>query len=64
MWVSLLSEGAEAASLPEAGVLVTSPPRLPEALLEPAHILPPSQEPKVVMDLFGARGRMVQGKDV
>ncbi|EDL35921.1 uncharacterized protein C8orf58 homolog isoform 1 [Mus musculus] len=39
-------EGAEAASLPEVGVLVTSPSRLPEALLEPTHILPPSQEPK------------------
>ncbi|XP_021038181.1 uncharacterized protein C8orf58 homolog isoform X1 [Mus caroli] len=39
-------EGAEAASLPEVGVLVTSSSRLPEALLEPTHILPPSQEPK------------------
>lgn len=29
-------------------MLVTSPSRLPEALLEPTHILPPSQEPKVV----------------
>ncbi|XP_060247367.1 uncharacterized protein C8orf58 homolog isoform X2 [Meriones unguiculatus] len=38
--------GAEAASLPEVGVLVASPPRLPEALLEPTHILPPSQEHK------------------
>ncbi|XP_034352935.1 uncharacterized protein C8orf58 homolog isoform X2 [Arvicanthis niloticus] len=36
-------EGAEAASLPEVGVLVANPSRLPEALLEPTHILPPSQ---------------------
>lgn len=42
-------------------MLVTSPSRLPEALLEPTHILPPSQEPKVVMDICGAGGRMVQG---
>ncbi|XP_028614628.1 uncharacterized protein C8orf58 homolog isoform X2 [Grammomys surdaster] len=36
-------EGAEAASLPEVGLLVASPSRLPEALLEPTPILPPSQ---------------------
>ncbi|GAB1299058.1 hypothetical protein APTSU1_001429400 [Apodemus speciosus] len=35
--------GAEAASLPEGGVLVTSPTCLPEALLEPTHTLLPSQ---------------------
>ncbi|XP_055465751.1 uncharacterized protein C8orf58 homolog isoform X2 [Psammomys obesus] len=44
--VGLFSEGAEAASLPEVRVLVASPPRLPEALLEPTHILPPSHEHK------------------
>lgn len=38
--------GAEAASLPQVGVLVDSPSSLPEALLEPTHILPPSQEHK------------------
>ncbi|XP_052047044.1 uncharacterized protein C8orf58 homolog isoform X2 [Apodemus sylvaticus] len=36
-------EGAEAASFPEVGVIVASPSGLPEALLEPTHILPPSQ---------------------
>lgn len=38
--------GAEAASLPQVGVLVDSPSSLPEAVLEPTHILPPSQEHK------------------
>ncbi|XP_029410661.1 uncharacterized protein C8orf58 homolog isoform X1 [Nannospalax galili] len=35
--------GAEAASLSEMGLLITNPPRLTEALLEPTHIFPPSQ---------------------
>lgn len=48
-----LSEGAEAAALPEMGVLIANPPRLPEALLESTHILPSSQGHKVVMDICG-----------
>ncbi|ERE87970.1 hypothetical protein H671_1g3412 [Cricetulus griseus] len=35
--------GAEAASLPEVGVLIANAPRLPEALLESTHTLPSSQ---------------------
>ncbi|XP_005355622.1 uncharacterized protein C8orf58 homolog [Microtus ochrogaster] len=35
--------GAEAAALPEMGVLIANPPRLPEALLESTHIFPSSQ---------------------